>query len=288
MNEKLAALSRTKKQIQIFSILFVVCGIAIIFLLSSKPVTGFCLTLALIAVYLLVFRQRTNAYRQDVKKAMLEEGLRPFLKNISYEKKNGIDKNLILDAGFLPNETPANLLIRDTVQGTYQALPVFLTDITTNFRSIKPKGNGADQEVTDFMSGCYFDIQLRSEGGDYILWPKNLMPEKSQRHCFSGKAQTSAPGLLGETFFLYSKPGADTLEISPETEKTILRLSEYTPGEVCVQISGGHLRIFIRNRFLFTFHIPGRTEMTAKILSTNPFPELPYLLRAADSLLKTP
>ena len=76
---------------------------------------------ALIAVYLLLFRQMTKAYRQAVKQAMLEEGLRPFLKNISYERKDGIDGSLILGAGLLPNETPKNLLIRDTVQGDYQA-----------------------------------------------------------------------------------------------------------------------------------------------------------------------
>lgn len=286
MNEKLAALSKLKKQLQIFSIFFVVCGVVIIFLLSAKPVTGFMLTLALIAVYLLLFRQMTKAYRQAVKQAMLEEGLRPFLKNISYERKDGIDGSLILDAGLLPNETPKNLLIRDTVQGDYQAMPVFLTDVTTNFKSFKSQANGTEKAMVDFMSGCYFDIRLRGDGGDFILWPKALLPEKSREHYFSKKTAAPAPGLLSDAFLLYWEPGRDAPEISAEAEKAIHRLSEYTPGEVCVQVSGGHLRIFIRSRFLFTYHIPGRTEMTARILSTNPFPELPYLLRVADAVMK--
>lgn len=287
MNEKLDALSRSKKQLQILSILFVVCGIAAIFLLSLKPALGFALTLALIAVYLLLFRHMTKAYRQAVKQAMLEEGLRPFLKNITYARKDGIDGKTVLEAGFLPNETAKNLLIRDTVQGTYQAMPVILTDITTNFQTFKSKKDGSEKTVTDFMSGCYFDIRLRNDSGnaDYILWPKAMVPDMSRNRCFSEKVRTAAPGLLSDAFHLYTQPGAEAPVISPETEKTIHRLSEYTPGEVCVQVAGSHLRIFIRSRFLFTYHVPGRTEITAKILSANPFPEMPYLLRIADALL---
>lgn len=284
INEKVAALAKAKKNLQLFSILFVVCGIAIVFLLSKNPVTGLVLALALVLIYLIFFRKQAKDYRQAVKQAMLEEGFRPFLKNITYIKQDGISTDEVLSAGFIPSEAPKSMIIRDTVQGTYQTMPAFLTDITTNFQSYKSDKNGEAKPVADFLSGCLFDIQLsHSSPTDYILWSKKVFPEKSRTHYFSKKTESPAPGGLSDGFLLYTDPAAGIPEISPDTEKTILRLSEYTPGDVCVQVNGNHLRIFISNRFLFTLHVPGRVEITAKMLNTNPFAELPYLLRVADS-----
>ena len=276
MNEKISALSKAKKRLQVFSIFFVVCGIVIIFLLSSRPIGGLILTLALLAIYLLLFRRQVKDYRQAVKQAMLEEGLRPFIKNIAYERKDGISADTFLQMRFLPNENPKSLIIRDTIHGTYQAMPVFLTDITTDITSAK--------SAPDYLSGCLLDIQLRSgNDDDYMLWPKKLLQDKDLKHYFSGMTEAPAPGLLADTFLLYRRSGTELLAISPEAEKSILRLCEYTPGNVCIQVSAGHLRIFIGSRFLFTLHIPGQTEITAKILSSNPFQELPYLLRIYDA-----
>lgn len=284
INEKVAALAKAKKNLQLFSILFVVCGIVIIFLLSKKPITGLVLSLALVLIYLILFRKQAKDYRQAVKQAMLEEGLRPFFKNITYSKQDGISPESILSADFIPSEAPENMIIRDTVQGSYQTMPAFLTDITTNFQSYKSDKGGEAKPVTDFLSGCLFDIQLsHNSQKDYILWSKKVFPEKSRAHYFSKKAENPAPGALADEFLLYTNPAAGIPEISPEAEKTILRLNEYTPGDICLQVCGNHLRIFISNRFLFTLHVPGQVEITAKMLNTNPFAELPYLLRVADS-----
>lgn len=285
INEKVGVLAKAKKNLQLFSILFVICGIAIIFLLSTKPIGGLVLTLALLLIYLLLFRKQAKAYRQTVKQFMLEEGLRPFLKNITYQKKDGISTDEILASGFLPSENPKSMLIRDTVQGTYQTMPAFLTDITTDFQSCKADKNGTSKPVTDFMSGCLFDIRLsRSSQTDYLLWSKKVLPEQSRAHYFSRKIESPAPGALADAFCLYTDTASSLPEISPEAEKAILRLNEYTPGDICVQVSGNHLRIFISNRFLFTLHVPGQVEITAKMLNTNPFLEMPYLLRVADAV----
>lgn len=286
INEKIAALARLKKNLQLFSILFVICGIAIIFLLSTRPVAGLVLTLALVVIYLLLFRRQAKNYRQAVKQAMLEEGLRPYLKNITYQKKDGVSADVVLGSGLLPNENPKGLLIRDTVQGFYQTMPVFLTDITTDYQSYKNDRNGDNKPVTDFLSGCLFDIRLsRSSQSDYILCSKKVLPEKNRAHYYAGKAECQAPGMLAEDFVLYTDTADNIPSIPPEAEKAIHRLNEYTPGDVCVQISGDHLRIFLSNRFLFTLHIPGQVEITAKMLNTNPFLEMPYLLRVADKFV---
>lgn len=281
IHEKIAALTKAKKNLQIFSILLVVCGIAVIFLLSLKPAAGLVLTLALVVIYLLLFRKQAKDYRQAVKQAMLEEGLRPFLKNITYERKDGVSPETILSPHFLPSETPKNLLVRDTVQGTYQTMKAFLTDVTTDYLSYKDGG----KQVTDFLSGCLFDVSLpHGSHANFLLWSKKIMPEKSCAHYFSHMQQRTAPGSLAKDFILYTYTTDAPFELSEESEKTIQRLSEYTPGHVCLQVLDGHLRIFISNRFLFTLHIPGQVEITSKILNTNPFLELPYMLRIVDTL----
>ena len=49
--------------------------------------------------YLFVFRKQSKRYQKAVKTATLEECLRPFLKNISYLEKDGLDPKAILNAG---------------------------------------------------------------------------------------------------------------------------------------------------------------------------------------------
>lgn len=49
--------------------------------------------------YLFVFRKQSKRYQKAVKTATLEECLRPFLKNISYLEKDGLDSKAILNAG---------------------------------------------------------------------------------------------------------------------------------------------------------------------------------------------
>lgn len=194
INEKVAALAKAKKNLQLFSILFAACGIAIIFLLSKKPILGLVLTLVLVLIYLILFRKQAKDYRQAGKQAMLEEGLRPFLKNITYLKQDGISADEILSADFIPSESPKNMIIRDTVQGTYQTMPAFLTDITTNFQSYKSDKGGETKPVTDFLSGCLFDIQLsHSSQKDYILWSKKVFSEKRHSGDFSRNGKNHSP-----------------------------------------------------------------------------------------------
>lgn len=281
MNEKINALNAAKKKIQAVSLVFVVCGILCVLLLMRRPMASGILLAAMLLFYIFCFRRLVKRYRQKERQAMLEEGLRSCLKEITYQEKDGISKDALQQTHFLPAEVPSNILIRETVTGTYQGMPAVMTDITTAYR-IYP---GTKEKRMGFLSGCYFEIRLsRCQWQRFQLWPKEMLPEQARSHYLPGLTESPAPGKLKDSFCLYISQDVLEPPLSEDTIKAILRLAEYTPGRLVLQASGSCLQIFIQNRFLCTQELPAKEDITAQMLSVNPFPEAPYLLRVADAM----
>ncbi len=61
-------------------------------------------------------------------------------------------------------------------------------------------------------------------------------------------------------------------------------LDEYTPGAAALQVKDGNVRMFIRNRFLYTTELKLYTPVTPQLLSSTPFPEIHSMLRVVDAL----
>lgn len=291
MNEKINALNKAKKNLEIASLILAAAGLICILSIFKFHAVGCALFFAVAVFYIFFFRRMVRKYQDQIKVAILEEGFRPFIKDIAYQKKDGLSPAEVSAMQFLPAWHKDRILVRDTIRGTYQAMPVVLTDLTTDFQSSAPGKNGVRKDTVDFLSGCLLDIQLSGDSGaDYLLLPKNLFNAPTLKHYLDAKEQAAFEevafvGDLAGQFLLYTSPENDKPEIPKEFAKAILRLAEFTPGQTMVQVSGDHLRIFIRNRFLYTYSFLLRTEITSKLLSSNPLPELPYMTRVADALL---
>lgn len=291
MNDKINALNAYKKKLQTIGLIYTISAILCILLIFKFRTVGIALFFVLAAFHVFVFKRMIRSFREQVKTAILEEGFRPFIKDITYQKKDGLSPAEVSAMQFLPAWHKDRILVRDTIRGTYQAMPVVLTDLTTDFQSSAPGKNGVRKDTVDFLSGCLLDIQLSgNSGADYLLLPKNLFNAPTLKHYLDAKEQAAFEevafvGDLAGQFLLYTSPENDKPEIPKEFAKAILRLAEFTPGQTMVQVSGDHLRIFIRNRFLYTYSFLLRTEITSKLLSSNPLPELPYMTRVADALL---
>ncbi|MCC8059781.1 MAG: hypothetical protein LIO81_02905 [Clostridiales bacterium] len=281
MDTKISAINAIRNQLKRYGVILalgVAAGITILVLVL--PGAGIAVLAATLLFYLFVFRHRLRDCHQLEKQTMLEEGLRPFLKDISYQPKGGLDTEALIQAKFLPVEHIRSMLACDCIHATYQAMPVILSDLTVDCLSEPDKGS----KKLDFLSGSYFEIRLvRDTGSEYLLWPKAFPGKPVLDHYYPGRACVPAPGELREDFQVYTTNGQDVPETPSNVVKAILRLNEYTPGTLAVQVSGAVLRIFIRYRFLCTAVIPLKTEISAKLLSYNPYPETTYLLRIADA-----
>lgn len=71
--------------------------VSLILTLRHSPLS-FLLYGLVFLFYLFVFRKQSKRYQKAVKTAALEECLRPFLKNISYQEKDGLDPKAILNS----------------------------------------------------------------------------------------------------------------------------------------------------------------------------------------------
>ena len=325
MTEKMNALKAMQNKLQLMSaVVIIVILVSFLGLLVSYSlgIAGFLLSMAF---YMLVIRKKKNDYKKLIKKTILEESYRKFLKNVSFIEKDGIDKSEVKSMGFLPVEEAGQVFVKDTVKGTYQNRAVTLSEVTTNFRSVKTKKSGADKSFVDYMSGVLFDIELAKDSGlDLLLWRKDAMSEAAFDHFVKGydkislveeekkdkkeKKDSSDTALSADEIF--AKAGKKTVKLNRfedmydlyvrggEMEKEQLlssldgllksfaSLCSFTPGQPALQLKGNHLHIFVRTRFLYTIEIPVRTELTEKVLSFLDFTEISYLLRVADTLMK--
>lgn len=292
MNDKLNALNAYKKKLQTIGLAYTIGALLCVFLIFKFRTAGIILFFALAAFHVFIFKRMLRSYREQIKTAILTEGFRPFIKDISYQKKNALSPSEISAMRLLPAWHENSILVRDTIRGTYQAMPAVLTDLTTDFQSFAPNKNGIMKDTVDFLSGCLFELLLPNDSGeDYLLLPKDLFNAPTREHYFNTRKEhvfeeVAFIGDLANQYLLYISPEDDKPVIPKEFAKAILRLREFTPGQIIVQVSGSHLRIFIRNRFLYTSDLPLRAEITSRLLSSNPLPELPYMLRIADALLR--
>ncbi len=284
MNERIAALAKIQKYVQYVMIVLILLIIVTGFCLVKVRPMGMPMILVTGGVYLLGYKQLIKQYQQGVKSGTLVESFRTFLKNTSYQEKSGINPNDIAKVRFLPVEHPDKILIRDTVRGTWQGLPVCLTDITTDYKTTMESENGKEKSILNYLAGCYFSIQTRKEVEiPFMLWHKEGLEEDAVKRYFTHMQEVDSPNGLKD-FRLFVKNPDNVPKLSADFISEILRLQEYTPGHLAVHASGKKLRILIRNRFLFLRKVEIKYRITEKILSHNPFPELSYLLRIADSL----
>ena len=285
MNEKINALSKEKKNLQIMCIAFIASLIISFFIITRVRAASFLLCPAALLFYIFVYRKQTQTYKTHVKAAILEEGLRSSLKNITYTEKNGVTPEEIAPARFIPSDHIEGILTRDTIRGIYQAKPVFLTDLTSDLHSSVTTSSGKSRQTMDFLSGCYFDIRLaESTGTVFTLWHKECLPSQIRARYAATHTELETPASLSGQFLLFVPNGFDMPVFSDTFTDAVLRLEEYTTGQLSVQVSGDHLRIFIHHRFLYPHSIPTRIEITPQLLNSNPFPELRYMLQIADTL----
>ena len=98
MNDKLNKIQQEKRTAQI---MVAICAagliVSLILTLRHSPLS-FLLYGLVFLFYLFVFRKQSKRYQKAVKTAALEECLRPFLKNISYQEKDGLDPKAILNS----------------------------------------------------------------------------------------------------------------------------------------------------------------------------------------------
>lgn len=410
MNEKLEILQKEQKKLQTVGGIFII-GLALtIGVILWNSILGIVLFGVMILVYVFYLKKAKKDYKQHIKQTMLEEGFRSSLKQISYMQKDGISAADLQAAHFLPMERQDSTIVRDTVKGTYQGCPVTVSEITTDFNSIKEKKNGSERQIIDFLSGSYFEIRLPAASDrDFIIWKEGDLPELTMEHYFSEMKQIDflphaalfnnnavESGIkkesVGKTDVQTTEADAQTTEMDVRTAETdrqttemdvetaeagaqttemdaqmaeadlaegeaaengdaeevdlddvksfirgkkyarkekaalpeaavlqknyrlyipktaspddyqsqslgqkgnfserLLKafryLTEFTPGHVAMQVQGQYLRVFIRNRFMYTIDVPVRTELTTKLITYNEFSEIHYLLRIADTFI---
>lgn len=286
MNEKLNQIRQEKKKAQILVLICAAGLIVSLILTLRRSPAAIVFYAAVLAFYLFVFRRQSKRYQQTVKTATLTECLRPYLKGIAYQEKDGLNPSQIPQARLIPVEHPKSILIRDTITGTYQTLPVFLSDVTADFQSSRLTKSGEEKPVIDFLSGNWFEIQLKEPlPFTCTIWDKGLVPSAVREQFFSDCrcldiCQTPA---FRERFSTYTRDHSD-ISIPEELEKALLKLAEITPGQIAVQLDGHIFRIFIKNRFLYTRQPSPKVEVTAQMLNYNQYSEINYILRAVDAV----
>lgn len=288
MSEKITLLQKKQKKLQLLQTLYLICLIPCAVLGFLSVMASAALAAALMLIYIFVMRPCIKRYQQDVKAATIEESFRPHFKQITYKSKDGVSAGSITDSGFLPVAHPNTLIIRDTIQGTYQAMPVLLTDYSGDFASITCDKNGNSRETYDFLTGCYFDLKLQKHSDlNCVIWPEDQIPfsilDKQYPEMTGSSLKLS--GKSEHSFRVYLPEGCEPLSIPENFLSAFARLAEYTPGQPAVQIYDGHLRIFIRNRFIYPMKPKVQTIITPQLLTSVPFPEIHHILRVADTLI---
>ncbi len=291
MDETVNALNTSQKHLRIMSTIFIIAAILCMILIFQNPPFATGMFVILMVFYFGFFKRQTKTYNQSVKAAVMKYGLGTYFQDASYEPKDGIDRELILQADFLPAEHPASIILRDSVKGSYQSMSSFITDITTDYSAAVIDSKGKEHRSTDYLSGVYYEIQLPGNHETaFILWPKSCMTEEARAHYFGGRhlceilEETAWPGL--QNYYILYGPDSGRVPALPDSFILAFKeLAQFSPGHVAVQVSQNHMRIFIKDRFLYTVSLPIKMEITPKILSLTPFAEITYILKLADTLI---
>lgn len=291
MNETVDALNTSQKRLRTMSTFFIVAAILCIILILRNPPFATGMFAVLMIFYYGYFKRQIKAYDQSVKAAVMQYGLGSYFQNASYEPKDGIGRERILQADFLPTEHPDSIVLRDSVKGSYRSMPSFITDITTDYSAAVIDSKGKERRSTDYLAGVYYEIQLPgNQETTFLLWPKSCMTEEAREHYFSDRylceipQETAWPGL--RNYYLLYSLDPDRVPALPNAFILAFKeLAQFSPGQVAVQVSRDHMRVFIKDRFLYTASLPIKMEITPKILSLTPFAEITYIRKLADTLI---
>lgn len=296
INEKISQLKKERTHLQITGGIIMLLLILCFGLIIWQPLYGMILFAVLILVYILPVRTMLKRYQVHIKQVTFEESLRSKLKEIRYLEKDGMSRQELADMHFPPVERPNVSLIKDTIRGTYQAKPVILAEITTDFNQFKETSSGKDRSYIDYLSGCLFDLTLSGDTGlQCMIWPSGLLSQESLALYYPDfKSESSADHVtmdaeeinrLDQKYFFLIKVGTSSEKVNDRLIKEYLHLDNYTPDHAALQISGNHLRIFIRNRFLYNRKVPVRNEIDPRFLTYNEFSEINPILRIADAVM---
>lgn len=298
INEKISQLEKERTRLQIAGGIIMLLLILCFGLIIWKPMYGMILFAVLILVYVIPVRTMLKRYQMHIKQVTFEESLRSKLKEIQYLEKDGLSRQEIADAHFPPVERPDVTLIKDTIRGTYQRKPVILAEVTTDFNQFKETGSGKSKKYIDYLSGCLFDITLPGDTGlQCMIWPSGLLSRESLALYYSDfepcgfadhvKSDEKEINRLDQNYSLLIKKGSSSDKVNDRLIKEYLHLDDYTPDHAALQVSGNHLRIFIRNRFLYNRKVPVRNEIDPRFLTYNEFSEINPILRIADAVIQS-
>lgn len=258
--------------------------------------------LILAALFLFSFFRLTPLKKQFQQKAQtirLSNCFSDVLEDPVYTAEKGISIDEIKAAGFIPSEEPEEIVIRDTTKGSFEGHPVVISDLVTNFRSVK--GTKDDQKKdTVFLCGAWFDFTLPSSfNRELILWNKavplvNYTKDRyfSEYEIYQSKDTSIDLSVLSDAaefddhYVIFLKKGADPKEVSLPAD-FLTGLCEYTAnvhGTPFVQIKEDHLRIFTRNRFMTVLQFSLKNEITPELLMHNDFQEIRVLLEIGRTL----
>lgn len=288
MNEKIKKIQQEKKKAQIMIGVFA-AGLLLSLILTflRSPLSALLFGIMFL-FYVFIFRRQAKHYQNAIKTATLEECMRPYLKDITFEEKNGLEAEHISSSHFFPIQHDKSILIRDTIHGTYQALPAFLSDVTCDYTSIRPMKNGKEKPILDFISGNWFEIRFSSPlPCSCIIWDKQFLDSTAREPFFEDFRMISScqNKEFENQFFIYTKDDED-FTLPKEVTGALLKLAEFTPGQAAAQLDGSVFRIFIRNRFLYTSSVSPKVEISPQILQHNQYPEISCILRVADAVRK--
>lgn len=282
MNEKINFLYKKKHSLQAFSLMFLVGLIFCLIFAIKAPTVGGMFAAIMLLTHFFGLRPAAKRYVQTIKVAHIQEGFRNQFKQISYQEKKGLTPDAIVKTGFLPVAHPNTMVIRDTIRGTYQSMPVILTDVTTDFES----ATATNKAGVEYLPGCFFEIKLSKKPEfDLVILAENSIPPSvfEKRVSLTGR-NLHASGKKEYDFRLYLPEGKSEQDLPDGLITAFTLLHEYTPGAVALQVKDQYVRMFIRGRFVYTHSIKVHTPVTPQLLSSAPFPEIHSMLRVVDTL----
>lgn len=293
MEQKAKDFNVVLKQLKLMGKLSMVFIIICFMVFFQNASYGIGMFIVFLAYFVLFFRGKVRMYQKELKTTILEENMRPLLGTVTYKPKDQAALEAVTAAGLLPMADPKGTVVRDTVRGAYRGRPVLLTDVTTNYATTVVNPKGKPVKTLDHLSGCYWEMELEQPlPRDFALWPKETLPEDARTSHFSDWIEhpisTSGEGTtaFAESHLLYVPKDQPPPVFWNRFARAFDQLIQHTPGRVAVQARGNMLWFFIENRFVYTLKIPIRMQITERILRTNPLPEVEYIAKVTDTLMK--
>lgn len=293
MEQKAKDFNLVLKQLKLMGKLSMVFIIICFMVFFQNASYGIGMFIVFLVYFVLFFRGKVRMYQKELKTTILEEGMRPILGTITYKRKDPAALEAVTAAGLLPMADPKGTVVRDTVRGACHGHPVLLTDVTTNYATTVVNPKGKQVKTMGHLSGCCWEMELgKPLPRDFVLWSKETLPEDARTSHFSdwnehpistGDEGTAA---FAESHLLYVPKDQPPPVFWSRFTRAFDQLIQHTPGRVSVQVRGNLLWFFIESRFVYTLNIPIRMPITEGILRTNPLPEVEYMAKVAETLMK--